>query len=162
MNGKLLERVRGHWQDLRGRTYDFMDVLEDDDLSARLPFAESQDVLNQFYCMLGTQESWPPVLLDGRMKGWGCSLNTAFPREVLTVAKVRKAMEAADEVLLGAFEAVDWLFEFQDGNTPLAGYFRLAEHEAHHHGQLINFIYACKFPIPKSWAESWALTREEK
>ena len=71
-------------------------------------------------------------------------------------------MEAADEVLLGAFEAVDWLLEFQDGNTPLARYFRLAEHEAHHHGQLINFIYACKFPIPKSWAESWALTRDEK
>lgn len=161
MNGKLLESVKSHWLNLRGRTYDLMDVLEDDDLNARLPFTESQDVLNQFYCMLGTQESWPPVLLDGRMKEWGCSLTTVFPGEGLAVAKIRKAMEAADEVLFGAFKAVDWLFEFQDGNTPLAGYFRLAEHEAHHHGQLINFIYACKFPIPKSWVESWALTREE-
>ena len=46
MDGKLLESVRSHWQDLRGRTYDLMDVLEDEDLTARLPFAESQDVLN--------------------------------------------------------------------------------------------------------------------
>ena len=70
----ILESVQLHWQDLRGRTYDLMDVLSDAELKARLPFQESQDVLYQFRCMLGTQESWPPVLLEGRMKGWDCSL----------------------------------------------------------------------------------------
>ena len=34
-----------------------------------------------------------------------------------------------------------------------------AEHEAHHHGQLINFIYACGFPIPESWTDAWGLSR---
>ncbi len=109
-----------------------MEVLEDADLKARLPFPESQDVLYQFHCMLGTQESW---LLEGRMKGWDCSLTPVSAGELLPVTQVRKAMEAADVHLLETLEGVDWLSRFQDGNTPLAGYFRLVEHEAHHHGQ---------------------------
>ena len=70
-------------------------------------------------------------------------------------------MEAADGALRAAFEQVDWLRVFADGTTPLAGYYRLVEHEAHHHGQLINLIYANNLPIPASWADSWALTRDE-
>lgn len=79
MNEWMAEKVKSHWQVLRGQTYDLMDVLEDDDLKGRLPFPESQDVFNQFYYMLGTQESWPSILLEGKMKGWGCSMNTASP-----------------------------------------------------------------------------------
>ena len=42
--------------------------------------------------------------------------------------------------------------------TPLWLYLYLTEHEAHHHGQLINFLYAHDLPIPPGWAEQWALT----
>lgn len=159
MTGQIADSVKTHWRDLRGRTYDLLEMLEDADLKARLPFPESQDVLYQFRCMLGTQESWPPVLLEGRMQGWHCSLPPVAAGELLPVAQVRKAMEAADATLFDVFENVAWLSQFHDGSTPLAGYFRLVEHEAHHHGQLINFIYACKFPLPASWADAWALTR---
>lgn len=161
MTQTILESVQIHWQDLRGRTYDLMDVLTDADLNARLPFSESQNILYQFYCMLGTQESWPPVLLEGRMRGWGCSLEPAPAGEVLPVERVRQKMEAADTALREVFEQVEWLRVFEDGATPLAGYYRLVEHEAHHHGQLINLIYANNLPIPESWADSWALTRDE-
>ena len=36
-------------------------------------------------------------------------------------------------------------------------YLERPEHEAHHHGQLINLIYACSFPIPipESWTDAW-------
>ncbi len=161
MTQTILESVQVHWQDLRGRTYDLMDVLADVDLNARLPFPESQNILYQFYCMLGTQESWPPVLLEGGMTGWDCSLQAAPAGEVLPVERVRRGMEAADAALLAAFEKVDWLQVFENGSTPLAGYYRLVEHEAHHHGQLINLIYANNLSIPESWADSWALTRGE-
>lgn len=161
MTQTILQTVRTHWQDLRGRTYDLLDVLEDADLNARLPFPDSQNVLYQFYCMLGTQESWPPVLLKGRMRGWACSLQPAPAGEVLPIGQVRQALQAADKKLDEAFAQADWLHVFESGNTPLAGYYRLVEHEAHHHGQLINFIYANGFPIPESWADSWALSRGE-
>ncbi len=155
----ILEGVQQHWQDLRGRTYDLMDVLSDADLKARLPFQESQDVFYQFRCMLGTQESWAPVLLEGRMRGWDCSLQPVEPGEAVPMGRIREAMMKADGQLHSTFEQVEWLKVFSNGTSPLMGYLRLAEHEAHHHGQLINFIYACGFPIPESWADSWALSR---
>ena len=39
MTQTILESVQIHWQDLRGRTYDLMDVLADADLNAlsRIP-----------------------------------------------------------------------------------------------------------------------------
>ncbi len=156
----VLESVQLHGQDLRDRTYDLMDILSDSDLSARLPFPESQDVLYQFYCMLGTQESWPPVLQEGRMTGWNCSLQPVAPGEVMSLERVRAAMIRADVQLQAVCETVDWLKVLANGTTPLMGYYRLVEHEAHHHGQLSNLIYACNFPIPDSWADSWALSRE--
>lgn len=110
--------------------------------------------------MLGTQESWPPVLLEGGMQGWGCSLQAAPAGEVMPIGRVREAMEAADRALQAAFEQADWSGVFANGETALAGYCRLVEHEAHHHGQLINLVYANSLPIPASWADAWALTRE--
>ncbi len=160
MTQTVLQSVQTHWRDLRGRSYDLLDVLADADLNARLPFPESQNILYQFYCMLGTQESWPPVLLEGRMRGWDCSLKAAPAGEALPIERVRAAMEAADAALHAAFEQADWLRVFENGATPLAGYYRLVEHESHHHGQLINLIYANNLPIPASWADSWALTRD--
>ena len=160
MTQTILQSVQAHWQELRGRTYDLLDVLADVDLDARLPFPESQNILYQFYCMLGTQESWPPVLLEGRMRDWDCSLKPAPAGEALPIGRVRTAMEAGDARLRAAFEQADWLHVFKDGATPLAGYYRLVEHESHHHGQLINLIYANNLPIPASWADSWALTRD--
>lgn len=156
---EILENVRTHWADLRGRTYDFMDLLQDTDLQSRLPFESSQDVLYQFHCMLGTQESWPPVLLEGGMQGWDCSLQPAGPGELMPVSRVREAMRKADQTLDEAFARTDWLRAFESGTTPLQGYLRLVEHESHHHGQIINLIYGCDLPLPDSWADSWALTR---
>ena len=81
----ILGSVRTHWRDLRGRTYDLMDAIGNADLAARLPFDESQDVLYQLRCMLGSQESWRPVLLEGRMRGWACSLDDRIRAGTLTL-----------------------------------------------------------------------------
>ena len=62
MGGELLRNVSTHGKDLRGRIYDIMGILEDADLTAHVPFAESQDLLYQSHCMLGAQESWHSVL----------------------------------------------------------------------------------------------------
>ena len=105
MTQNVLQSVQAHWQDLRGRTYDLLDVLADADLNARLPFPESQNILYQFYCMLGTQESWPPVLLEGRMTGWDCSLKPAPAGETLPIERVGAAMQAADAGLARGIRA---------------------------------------------------------
>ncbi len=160
MNVQLAETVKRHWQELRGRTYDLLDELTEADLDKRLPFPTAQSIGYQFSCMLGTQESWPPVLTTGQMAGWSCSL-ASVPKEEISRRLIREHMQRADEQLLDTLVQVDWARTFADGSTPLAGYLRLVEHESHHQGQLINLIYANHLPIPVSWADAWALTRED-
>jgi uncharacterized damage-inducible protein DinB len=158
MNHQLLTAIKKHWQELRGRTYDLLDVLAPEDLSKRLPFAESQSLYYQFWCMLGAQESWLPLLAKGTFEAFACSLDNLVGEQP-TLALIRQQMVAADHQLLALLESLDLLAPFENGTPPLSHYFRLVEHEAHHHGQLINLIYANGLPIPSSWALEWALTR---
>jgi hypothetical protein len=160
MNGLLLKEVKQHWQELRGRSYDLLDELSHEDLAKKLPFPEAQSLYYQFWCMLGAQESWPPLLTRGVFEEFACSLDS-LDDQPPSIAIIKARMAAADQRLIEALETGDLLRRFDNGTTPLSHYLRLVEHEAHHHGQLINLIYAHRLPIPQSWADQWALTREE-
>ena len=158
MSDRLLQEVKNHWQQLRGRTYNLLDELKDEDLSKTLPFPESQSLHYQLWCMLGSEESWIPFITTGSMEEWSCSLDQ-LERTQISVATIKQHLQAADQRLFEALDSVDLLQRFENGLTPLMNYMTLVEHESHHHGQLINFIYAHQLPIPESWAKQWALTR---
>lgn len=70
----------------------------------------------------------------------------------------------SDEVVFAVYAAKNSIgADEEEGETtmtPVWLYLYLTEHEAHHHGQLINFIYAHNLPIPPGWAEPWALSRK--
>jgi uncharacterized damage-inducible protein DinB len=159
MNPGLAANLQRHWQMLRGRTYDLLDHLSDADLDRRLPFPASQTIAYQLWCMLGSQESWIDYLRVGALEHWSCSL-AGTPRADLSVDLFRQRFQAADQRLAAALHEADLLQPYANGLTPLLVHQMLVEHEAHHHGQLINFIYALDLPIPSSWAEQWALSRE--
>ena len=152
------ELVR-HWHMLRRRTYDLMDVLGQDDLDKKLPFPRSQSIRYQFWCMLGSQESWVAFLKGGALEHWSCSLSGLAPAE-MTLDVIRQRFHAANVQYLAALTASDVIKPYSNGLTPLIVHEMLVEHEAHHHGQLINFIFALDLPIPASWAHQWALSRE--
>jgi uncharacterized damage-inducible protein DinB len=157
MNGAVLQELQQHWDQLRGMTYDLLDVITPDDLHKKLPFPESQDIFFQFVCMAGTQESFIPLIKTGIWEGWESSLSAEGSDNIRTI---RLHLQAADNELMKALESVDLLQVFDDGGTPMQNYLLLVEHESHHQGQLINFIYALGLPIPESWAEKWALSRD--
>ena len=158
MNPFLPDELTRHWHMLRGRTYDLLDVLKQEDLATKLPFAASQSIGYQFWCMLGSQESWVAFLQNGALEHWSCSLSDTPPADY-TPGLIRERLQAADERYLSALAVAGPLEPYANGLTPLVVHQMLVEHEAHHHGQLINFIYALDLPIPASWAEQWALRR---
>lgn len=158
MHEMLLNQTTAHWNDLRARTYDLLDALTPDDLPKRLPFPESQSVYYQFWCMLGTTESFARLIAAGDWQGWASSLN--FDPAGISPETITDSLRKSDETLFAALRQHDLMQPYGSGATPLRHYFRLVEHEAHHHGQLINFIYALSLPIPQSWADEWALSRE--
>jgi uncharacterized damage-inducible protein DinB len=155
----LTDELTRHWSLLRGRTYDLLDTLSQADLERKLPFARSQSIRYQFWCMLGSQESWVAYLQNGALEHWSCSLSGLPPAEI-TLDLLRQRFRAADEKYLAALAITDPLQPYANGLTPLVVHQMLVEHEAHHHGQLINFIYALDLPIPESWAQQWALSRD--
>jgi len=156
VNNILYTQVKKHWEQLRSMTYDLMDKLEQSDLRKKLPFPTSQNILYQFNCMLGAQESNIPLISKGKWEGFSSSLEK---EENKSIEIIKKHMQEADKKLLDAMKNIDLLKKFEDGTSPLTNYIVLVEHESHHQGQLINFIYACDLPIPKSWADKWALSK---
>ncbi len=156
MNESLLQEVKAHWLQLRGMTYDLLGKLKPEDLNKKLPFPASQDILYQFNCMIGAQESNIPLITKGVWEGFSSSLDKEPEK---TIEVIKKHMQEADSKLFEALQSTDLLKKFSDGSSPLMNYMVLVEHEAHHQGQLINFIYACDLPIPKSWVDKWALSK---
>ena len=155
---EIAEIVSDHWVQLREMTYDLLEALEVGDLFLKLEFERSQNIGYQFWCMLGAQESWISLIESGEWEGFSCSVNSLEGSRV--IENFRGQMELADELLLRTLETVDLSREFEDGSTPLSHYMTLVEHESHHQGQLINFIYAHDLPIPNSWEAKWALRRD--
>ena len=155
---ELTKIISNHWNQLRVMTYDLLDVLEVSDLGLKLGFERSQSIGYQFWCMLGAQESWISLIESGKWGGFSCSVSSLEGNTVIEDFKGQ--MLLADELLLRTLKSVDISQEFGDGRTPLSNYMNLVEHESHHQGQLINFIYAHDLPIPKSWEAKWALRRE--
>ncbi len=158
MSADLFEHLTAHWRDLRGRTYDLLDALQSEDLPKRLPFPESQSVYYQFWCMLGTTESFARLIEAGTWQGWNSSL--PFEPAGVALATIKGHLQQSDEALFAALHLHDLTQSYGRGAPPVRHFLRLIEHEAHHHGQLINFIYALNLPIPQSWADEWALSRE--
>ena len=155
----LSDGIHEHWRQLRAMTYDLLDHLTREDLEKRLPFPESQTLGYQFWCMLGAQESWLPLLRYGTWQGFTCSLDQ-IDMTTDALATIKAQFRKADAQLFEVLDSGDLLRELKDGATPLTHYLNLVEHEAHHQGQLINFIYAIGLAIPESWAEKWALSRD--
>ncbi|MFC1647089.1 hypothetical protein ACFL1A_02265 [Patescibacteria group bacterium] len=156
MKHTLLKEVMSHWEQLRGMTYDFLESIRDSDLEKKLPFPESQDLTYQFWCIVGAQESNLPLIAKGKWEGFACSLDGV---DRVTKKIIIAHMKRADVKLFSALKKVDLLQKFSDGSTPLMNHMILVEHESHHQGQLINFIYAHSLPIPKSWEEKWVLKK---
>lgn len=155
MKDNLLEEIKNHWQQLRRMTYDFLNEIKEEDMKKKLPFPKSQSLGYQFWCMVGAQESNLPLIAQGKWEGFSCSLDK---EDKVTKEVIVSHMAQADKKLMETLEQTDLLQKFEDGNTPLMNYMVLVEHESHHQGQIINFIYAHDLPIPKSWEEKWALT----
>jgi hypothetical protein len=138
-------------------TYDLLDSVAEDQLGLTLPFVESQALGYQFWCIVGAQESNLPVIERGVWEGFRCSLDEI---ESPSKVNIKNALRGADSDLLDLIDRIDFDTKFEDGSTPLINYMVLSEHEAHHQGQMINFIYAHNLPIPESWFNKWHLTRE--
>lgn len=146
------------WQGIRALTYDYLAVLSPDNLSLRLPFPESQDLIYQFWCMIGAHESYLRQLQVGSWQGFSCSLDALGDYSLEAIVN---QMRKSDQRMVEVLGEMDLETLMSDGRRRYEVVQRMVEHEMHHQGQLINFLYYGRLPIPESWHLKWALSREK-
>jgi uncharacterized damage-inducible protein DinB len=146
------------WQNIRRLTYDYLEMLEPDQLVLTLPFPESKSIGYQFWCMTGAQESYLRNLQHGEWQGFSSSLDQL---EQVTPTTIKAQMEKADQAMAELLGAMDLQARLKDGQHGYEVVQRIIEHEMHHHGQLINLMFCHHLPIPPSWRDAWALAYED-
>lgn len=154
----LSDLLLAQWQGLRRLTYDYLAILDTEHLSRKLPFATSQSLGYQFWCMLGAQESYLEKLEHGTWQGFASSLDQF---EVVTPAIITQQMTKADEQLAQVLAHSTLDQPLRNGQPAYEVVFQMIKHESHHHGQLINFMFCFHLPIPPSWHHEWALSYDE-
>lgn len=145
------------WLGIRQMTYDYLGVLKPSDLELKLPFPEAQTLFYQFFCMVGAHESYVKQLEQGSWQGFSSSVSD-LPR--CTPAIIKEHMQRSDAMMIDLLQRVDLTKRLADDSYGYEVVQRMIEHEMHHQGQLINFLYCHHLPIPESWHEKWALERD--
>lgn len=154
----LADILLTEWQHIRQQTYDYLETLEPHHLDLRLPFPESQTLGYQFWCMVGAHESLLRALEQGGWQGFASSLDEFEP---VTPAIIKAQMQKGDARLAELLQTLPLETHTVSGQPAHRTILRMIEHEMHHHGQLINFLFCHRLPIPPSWADEWALRYED-
>jgi len=150
----LSQILLDQWQGIRALTYDYLAQLSTDQLELRLPFETSQTLGYQFWCMTGAHESYLTKLETGAWQGFACSLDGAGE---ITPDLIVERMQAGDTRMAGLLTGMDLEQPLANGQPAYEVVMQMIKHEMHHHGQLINFLYCHRLPIPASWQDEWAL-----
>ena len=146
------------WRHIRQQTYDYLDTLAPHHLDLRLPFPESQTLGYQFWCMVGAHESYLRALEHGRWQGFASSLDEF---KQVTPDIIKAQMQKGDARLAELLQTLPFETHTVGEQPAHKTVLRMIEHEMHHHGQLINFLFCHRLPIPPSWADEWALRYDE-
>jgi hypothetical protein len=146
------------WQGIRALSYDYLAGLKPSDLALRLPFPESQSLLDQFWCMIGAHESYLRELQAGVWQGFSCSLDALND---YTLGAIVSQMRKSDHTMAEVLGEMDLETPLSNGKRGYEVVQRMVEHEMHHHGQLIHFMYYGRLAIPESWHLKWNLSRED-
>lgn len=154
----LAEIMLTEWQQIRQLTYDYLDGLDPHHLDLRLPFATSQTLGYQFWCMVGAHESYLKTLEHGAWQGFASSLDQLAE---VTPATIKQQMQQTDARLTQLLQTLDLNAPLANGQPGYGVVFQMIKHEMHHHGQLINFLFCHRLPIPPSWQDEWALRYED-
>jgi len=131
--------------------------LQPSDLALKLPFPEFQSLSYQFFCIVGAHESYLRQLEHGSWQGFSSSVS-GIPN--LTPAIIKEHMQRSDAAMADLVKRIDLTQRLTDGSYGYEVVQRMIEHEMHHHGQMINFLFCHQLPIPESWHEKWELERE--
>ena len=145
----MRESVQEHLEAIFAMHQDLAETLPDEAFSQKLS-VPSNTVGAQFWCLIGTRESFARAIAAGTWSGWNCSM---AGEDTTKKQKVAEKLQQAAQQIHAALSNVEWN-DARDGML-----LDLLEHEAQHQGQLIRYVYGLKHKFPDSLASRWALAQ---
>ena len=140
-------RVIEHLNALFDMHQDLAESLPEEAFGQRLR-VPSNTIGGQFWCLIGTRESFARAINEDGWQGWNCSMSAEASQDKQRVGDVLiQAAQQVEETL----SSIEWT-DYRDGAL-----LDLLEHETQHQGQLIRYVYGLKHEFPKSLADRWAL-----
>ena len=121
--------------------------LPEEALGQKLP-VPSNTIGGQFWCLVGTRESFARAISENHWAGWNCSMSAA---DAQNKQKLVQELHHTAQQLKETLGDIEWT-DYRDGAL-----LDLLEHETQHQGQLIRYVYGLKYKFPPSLAERWAL-----
>ena len=143
----MRDTVSAHLKALFASHQDLAESLPDEAFAQRLS-VPSNTIGAQFWCLIGTRESFARAISEGVWAGWNCSMSG---EETGDKQKVVQVLKQAAQQFEDTLTSTEWT------NTRDGMLLDLLEHESQHQGQLIRFVYGLKHKFPTSLAERWAL-----
>ena len=143
----LRDRVIEHLEALFEMHQDLAESLPEEALGQKLP-VPSNTMGAQFWCLIGTRESFARAIKEDGWQGWSCSMSAEDSHAKQRVSE--KLTQTAQQVV-ETLSGIEWT-DYRDGAL-----LDLLEHETQHQGQLIRYVYGLKHEFPKSLADRWAL-----
>jgi uncharacterized damage-inducible protein DinB len=147
-------------RETRQMTFDLLDALTAEQLSAPLPRPDLDTFGKHFQELGDTQESYALAIDSGVIDF--STIRTEIDYElVASKARLRQFLEAKDremEALLvgrSGDEMIRW--EDDEAITLVEHLSRMIRHELFHQGQLAAYAYLLKIPFPNSWISAWVL-----
>lgn len=121
-------------------TYDLATNLQVMNLKLKLKDLPSNEIGQQFWCIIGARESYLKAIINGMWSGFSCALkDTSSKEDILNLLNQTKS------------SFVDYLTKHTLSEDQMEMLLDLLEHEIQHHGQLIRYIYGNKLKFPESW-----------
>lgn len=128
---------------------DLLDILKPEDYKQDLKGLRSNTIGQQLQCVAGARESYYKSIIEDQGFKWTCS----FDYKLSNVKdEIDKYMEEYEKKIIGFIDDSE---EISNGQISLL--LGLLSHEYLHQGQLIRYLYANHFPMPKSWKDFWHL-----
>lgn len=155
----LDEIVQAH-RDTRQMTFDLLEQISVQQLSAPLPRPDLDTFGKHFQELGDTQESYALAISAGEVDF--STIRTEIDYELVSSKqRLRQFLEAKDQQMyeLLAGRSGDELVRWDDGEaiTLVEHLSRMIRHELFHHGQFAAYVYLINVAFPKSWVDTWVL-----
>ena len=134
----MRDRVIEHLNAIFAMHQDLAASLPEEAFTQKLP-VPSNTIGGQFWCLIGTRESFARALREDSWQGWNCSMSSqdAQNKQKVSDALTQGALQVGEPL-----SSIDWT-DYRDGAL-----LDLLEHEAQHQGQLIRYVYGLKQKFP--------------